>query len=222
MSPPNQGFKTNKSLSATDASGALALISACGASRGGGIQLSGTWVGTVQFEQTLDSGTTWIAKTVYPALGGAGVTSATANGQWKFACGGETHVRVRCSAFTSGTIVVDLNLTAGVDTGTGPGTTSTAAPTATGTITSVAGSGSDGTILAANTARKGAAIFNDSAAVLYLALASTTSSATNYTVQLAPSGYYEVPLSRDGTVYTGVIKGIWASATGNARVTELS
>jgi hypothetical protein len=115
MSPPNQGFKSSKSLAATDASGALALISACGASRGGGIQLSGTWVGTVQFEQTLDNGTTWIAKTVYPALGGAAVTSATANGQWKFACGGETQVRVRCSAFTSGTIVVDANFTSGLD-----------------------------------------------------------------------------------------------------------
>lgn len=115
MSPPNQGFKSSKSLAATDASGALALISACGASRGGGIQLSGTWVGTVQFEQTLDNGTTWIAKTVYPALAGAGVTSATANGQWKFACGGETHVRARCSAFTSGTIVVDATFTAGMD-----------------------------------------------------------------------------------------------------------
>lgn len=100
--------------------------------------------------------------------------------------------------------------------------TSTAAATATGTITSVAGSASDGTILAANTGRKGAAIFNDSAAILYLALASGTSSASNYTVQLAPGGYYEVPVSRDGTIYTGVIKGIWASATGNARVTEFS
>lgn len=85
----------------------------------------------------------------------------------------------------------------------------------TGTITSVAGSASDGTILASNSSRKGASVFNDSTAILYLALANTTSSTSVYTVQLAPSAYYEVPGN-----YTGVLKGIWASATGNARVTE--
>lgn len=122
MAPPNQGFRYRNSLSAAASDNTGVLVAPCGASRGGGIQLSGTWVGTVLFEQTLDNGTTWIAKTVYPAAGGAGVTSAAANGQWKFACGGETHVRARCSAFTSGAIVVDATFTAGVDAGvTGSG-----------------------------------------------------------------------------------------------------
>jgi len=85
----------------------------------------------------------------------------------------------------------------------------------TGTITSVAGSASDVSILASNASRKGASVFNDSTAILYLALANTTSSTSAYTVQLAPSAYYEVPAG-----YTGVLKGIWASAAGNARVTE--
>ena len=90
-----------------------------------------------------------------------------------------------------------------------------------GTITSVSGSASDVTVLAANTSRKGATVFNDSAAILYLALSDTTSSSTVYTVQVPADGYYEIPLSEAG-VYTGVIKGIWASATGAARVTELT
>lgn len=88
---------------------------------------------------------------------------------------------------------------------------------ATGTQTSVAGSASDVTILAANGGRFGATVYNDSSAILYLLLASGTSSSSNYTVQLGAGAYYEVPFN-----YSGVLKGIWASATGNARVTEFT
>jgi len=95
------------------------------------------------------------------------------------------------------------------------------APT-TGTITSVNDAASDTTILASNANRKGATIYNDSPSVLYLALASVTSSTTNYSVQLAAYDYYELPVC-DGGVYTGIIKGIWsANASGAARVTELT
>lgn len=87
----------------------------------------------------------------------------------------------------------------------------------TATRSNVAGSASDGTILAANIGRKGATIHNDSTAILYLLLATGTSSATNFTVQMPAGAYYELPFR-----YTGVIKGIWASATGNARVTEFT
>lgn len=86
----------------------------------------------------------------------------------------------------------------------------------TGAQTIVASSASDVTILASNANRLGATIFNDGTAVLYLLLANATSSATVYTAQIGGNGYYEVPFN-----YTGIIKGIWASATGNARVTEL-
>lgn len=90
----------------------------------------------------------------------------------------------------------------------------------TATKASVAGSASSVTILAANTARRGATITNDSTAILYLDLTGGTASTTSYTVQLAGSttsgvSYFEVPFG-----YTGLITGIWASATGNARVTE--
>lgn len=92
---------------------------------------------------------------------------------------------------------------------------------ATGTQSNVAGSASDGTILASNASRKGAAFYNDSSAILYLLLANATSSSTLYTVQIPASGYYELPVNQGG-VYTGVVKGIWASATGACRVTELT
>lgn len=75
------------------------------------------------------------------------------------------------------------------------------------------------TILAANSARRGATIINDSTATLYLRLSSSSATTTNYTVQIVTNAYYEVPFQ-----YTGEITGIWASDpnTGAARVTELT
>lgn len=85
----------------------------------------------------------------------------------------------------------------------------------TGTQSSVASSASSVTILAANTTRLGASVYNDSTQILYLLLASGTASSTNYTLQMASNTLYEVPFD-----YQGIIKGIWASANGNARVME--
>jgi hypothetical protein len=82
--------------------------------------------------------------------------------------------------------------------------------------TSVAASASSVNLLALNSNRLGAAIYNDSSVTLYVKLG-TTASTSSYTVQIAPLGYYEVPYG-----YTGNIDGIWASATGNARITELT
>lgn len=84
-----------------------------------------------------------------------------------------------------------------------------------GTQTSVISAAVDTTILLANSSRLGSALTNDSTAILYLLVASGTSSTTNYTVKLAPGAYYEVPLN-----YVGIIKGIWSAANGSARVTE--
>ena len=85
------------------------------------------------------------------------------------------------------------------------------------TKANVAGSASSVTLLAANARRIGASVVNDSAAILYIDLTGGTASATSYSVQLAAGAYLEVPFG-----YTGLITGIWASATGSARVTEFS
>jgi hypothetical protein len=88
---------------------------------------------------------------------------------------------------------------------------------ATSAVTSVVGSATSVTLLASNGNRLGATVYNDSTATLNLKLGATAS-ATSFTIQLAANGgYYEVPFG-----YTGVIDGIWASATGNARITELT
>jgi hypothetical protein len=90
---------------------------------------------------------------------------------------------------------------------------------ATGTNTSVADNAASVTILASNTARLGATVYNDSSATLYLLLGATAASTTNYTCRVVSSGYYEVPFG-----YTGQLTGIWASDPGDgaARVTELT
>lgn len=87
---------------------------------------------------------------------------------------------------------------------------------ATSSQSSVAGSATSVTVLAASSARRGAIINNDSTAILYLKLGATAST-TSYTYKMYPDDCVEIPFG-----YTGIIDGIWASATGNARITELS
>ena len=85
----------------------------------------------------------------------------------------------------------------------------------TGTQSDVSGTASDTTILASNTARVGAVIYNDSAAILYLLFSNDTTTSSNFSVKMFADDYCAVPAG-----YTGVVKGIWSSATGAARVTE--
>jgi hypothetical protein len=90
----------------------------------------------------------------------------------------------------------------------------------TGTVTTVAASISSVSILASNTARKGYIIWNDTTTdgiILYLKLGATAS-ATSFSHRLLPGEN----ISIFGPCYTGAIDGIWSSATGNARITELS
>lgn len=91
----------------------------------------------------------------------------------------------------------------------------------TGTPSTVASSATNTTLLASNSSRMGATITNESTAVLYVKFGATAS-LTSYAVTLAgsstaPYAYLEVPFR-----YSGIIDGIWASANGNARVTELT
>ena len=118
MASPNSAsaIRVSGDLTTTGATAATGIVATTiDKASTGGVQVLGTFTATLQFEQSLDGGTTWIAKTVYPAAGGAGVTSATGTGQWKFTIGGMSNFRVRCSAFTSGPASVALVLTKGAD-----------------------------------------------------------------------------------------------------------
>jgi hypothetical protein len=80
--------------------------------------------------------------------------------------------------------------------------------------TNVAAAVASTVLLAANAVRTGASIYNDSPAELIVSMGATAS-ATNFSVDMLPGAYFEVPAN-----YTGVISGLWAAATGFARVTE--
>lgn len=87
----------------------------------------------------------------------------------------------------------------------------------TATLTSVALSTTSAALLAANTARRGFYIHNDSGQLLYVAFAATATISA-FTLRLPANGAYESPLNG----YTGVISGIKATGAGNARITELT
>lgn len=97
----------------------------------------------------------------------------------------------------------------------------TSSPTSTtGTPTSVAGSASSVALLASNTSRKGAYIYNDSSSTYYIGFfAHATLTTSNYTTQIPPGYLYELPTT---PVYIGEISGIQGSASGFARITEMS
>jgi hypothetical protein len=87
------------------------------------------------------------------------------------------------------------------------------------TVTTVNASASDTTLLASNANRKGFIIFNNSTAILYILLTSGTSSSTNFSILLNQN---ESLIIDNTCLYTGIVKGIWASATGDCKVTEFS
>lgn len=89
------------------------------------------------------------------------------------------------------------------------------------TVTSVAASASAVTLFAEQSyGVAGRSIYNDSSADLYVKFG-TAASETSFTVKVAAAGYFEVyPV--DGESYDGIITGIWSSATGAARLTEVA
>lgn len=77
------------------------------------ITIKGTYVATVAFEVSDDSGTTWFAVDAGRITGNAiennsGNLTNTARA-WELCIVGFTHLRVRCSAYTSGSVVVRIS-----------------------------------------------------------------------------------------------------------------
>ena len=66
-----------------------------------GLQLVGTFVGTIEFEGSINGGT-FVALNLVPSNSATAATSATAVGAWSGNIGGYSVVRARSSAWTSG------------------------------------------------------------------------------------------------------------------------
>ena len=74
-----------------------------------------------------------------------------------------------------------------------------------------------------NGTRSGLWIYNESGgAIMYVLMGGTSAvSATNYSVQIAPGGLYEMPLNPRGKAqHSGAVTAVWASASGACMVTE--
>lgn len=97
------------------------------------------------------------------------------------------------------------------------------AAVATATLSNVAASASSVTILSANTSRRQVVLVNDSSAICYVKFG-TTASTTSYTVQMPAIANNQAAhlFIDEDPVYNGRIDAIWASATGNMRVTEIT
>lgn len=72
-----------------------------------GIQISGTWAGTMTFEVTVD-GTNWAGVSATPSNSSTAVLTSTANGVWGVQIQGFAGIRARFSTATSGTATVSL------------------------------------------------------------------------------------------------------------------
>lgn len=72
-----------------------------------GVQVTGTFSGTLQFEISLD-GTTYVAVQAVNVTSGAATTTTTATGVFRFEAVGAWKVRVRSTAWSSGTATVTL------------------------------------------------------------------------------------------------------------------
>lgn len=227
------GTLTVNTHGVTAADGALATIGseADAAYSGSG---SGTLIAIQKYlGSTLAAINTKLAGTLTVAT-----HAVTQSGSWVLSAGsaviGSVNLAVGGVALTATSNALDVNVKSGVnangraaDTASAPVALSNediavllaiAAQPSTGTQSIVAGSASSVTVLASNANRMGATVYNDSTAILYALLKTGgTASTTVYTVQIAAGGYYEVPFK-----FTGGIIGIWASATGNARVTEFT
>ncbi len=187
------------------------------------IEVSGTWTGAIVMKALgINS---FVAVPVYNATTNASLTSITTNGTYYVIAAGGTGTSAVLQGSPSPTGTANIEMEAfnsqaamNVAIATLPPISSTFDTAGTSTLSNVNSSATSVSILASNTSRKSAYFFNDSTSVLYLKFG-TTASATSYTLQIQPNGFFEMPSK---PVYTGAIDGIWSSANGSVRTTELS
>jgi hypothetical protein len=91
----------------------------------------------------------------------------------------------------------------------------TPARASTATLANVSGSASSVTLQASNASRRALIVVNDSTAICYVKYGSSAAT-DSYTHKL-----HEGESFRE-EVYSGIVTGIWASATGAARMTEIT
>ena len=201
------------------------------------LQVSGTFVASVAFEASVDAGTTWTAISSTQIGAGDIFPLTTIPGLFRLTTTGIDLVRARVT-WTSGAVTVvgratnATNASKVVKLATSGNTVGRVLPAAssTGTITAPAVTAASTLMLAANTARLGYKVSNDSSnADVLVSESNSAVSAISYTYRLAAGSYYE--FTNSGMIYNGVINMLGvaagtttatASASGGVRVTELT
>lgn len=185
------------------------------------VVVAGTYAGvTVTFEMSVSGGTIWFPVQVARESDGAVMTVdiLPANGTVAYLAdlpGGVTDIRVRATAWTSGTATVYLAPSGQVAM---PVVSIGNQNAGTGTTTSVTGTTTANTTLSAvNAGRRGVSVYNDSSSSLFILAGTGTESATVFTYKAPAGGYWETPFG-----FTGRIAGHWVTANGAARVTEFT
>jgi len=101
----SQSVRAGLTSATCPGSGCLVLsVSGVG---GVAVQVTGTFVGTLSFEGSID-GVNYVPLGLLPIASTSAVTSTTATGLWSGGVGGMAVVRVRMSAYTSGTATVSI------------------------------------------------------------------------------------------------------------------
>lgn len=70
------------------------------------IQVTGTWSATLEFDQSIDGGTTWTTMGCHVTGSAFDRSSVTGNGIFDCETAGVSNVRVRATAYTSGTVAI--------------------------------------------------------------------------------------------------------------------
>lgn len=80
------------------------------------VQISGTWIGTLQFERSLDGGSTYTSIAAFAAGTPYTPSTITSNGNFHGNASASTNIRVRAIAWTSG--IATIRVLGGAGTGT--------------------------------------------------------------------------------------------------------
>lgn len=172
-----------------------------------GFQLTaGTLIGTVTPECSIDGGTTWAQASFFDPANSTIVTSitfASSNGTKVLSIlpiGGSSHVRVRVSAYTSGT--ANGLVRASEITGSAGAVTAAAFGTVTNAYISL-GTNTTTQLLAANSNRKYAYISNNSGGSIAIQFGSATGLTSAAKGLVIPNGnFYEL---KGDNLYTGAV-----------------
>jgi hypothetical protein len=147
---------------------------------------------------------------------GTGLLGAAQASAWLTKITDGTNGLVTVKAASTAAVAGDQALVVAISPNNTVPVTANAPSSSTSSVTNVSAAAASTQILAANAARMCATVYNDSSSVCYLKLGSGAS-ATSMTLPMQPYSYYDVP-----EVWRGAVFGYWVTATGAARVTELT